>query len=121
MEASTPEARSALGAQHDHWQRTFARTPDWFGAAYSAAATKASELFKREDKRRLLELGAGQGRDTLFFARNHFHVVALDYSQAAVDAIETKAKAVGSGRLVETVRKRACHVPVQLRVREGGV
>ena len=106
MEASTPEARRVLDAQHDLWQSTFAQKRDMFGAASSEPATRAAEQFKREGTLRILELGAGQGRDTLFFAKNQFHVVALDYSQAAVEAIDrkAKAKAMGFGQLVETVR-----------------
>ena len=107
METSTPEARTILDAQQEHWQSTFVQKPEMFGPAPSEPATKAAELFKREATLRILELGAGQGRDTLFFARNQFHVVATDYSPAALDAIATKANAMGVAQLVETVRHDA--------------
>lgn len=103
MDASMPDAKTILDAQRDYWQRTLAQQPDMFGGAPSEPATKAAELFKREGKLHILELGAGQGRDTLFFAKNQLQVVALDYAQAAVEAIDTKANAAGVGHLVEAV------------------
>ena len=44
---------------------------------------------------RLLELGAGQGRDTLFFAANGFMVTALDYAASATAATSAKLAAHG--------------------------
>jgi len=41
-----------------------------FGVSPSAAAIKSAETFKKEGVTNILELGAGQGRDTLFFASN---------------------------------------------------
>ena len=35
----------------------------------------------------ILELGCGQGRDTIFFASNGLDVVAIDSSQVAIDAL----------------------------------
>ena len=104
MDTSTPEAHTILDAQQEQWQRTFEQKPEMFGITPSEPATKAAELFKREGTVRILELGSGQGRDTLFFANNKFHVTAMDYSQAALDAIATKANTMGVGQFVETVR-----------------
>lgn len=99
------EPRRILDAQHEQWQTTFAKKPEMFGNAPSEPATKAVELFKREGVRRVLELGAGQGRDTPVFAANGFQVVAVDYSQAALDAIAAKANAMGGvGPRIKTVR-----------------
>jgi SAM-dependent methyltransferase len=49
----------------------------------------------------VLELGAGQGRDSLFFARSGFRVTALDFSATGVAAIEAKARAEGLGGSLE--------------------
>ncbi len=89
-----------LNAQRDHWEKTFSKKPEMFGGEPSDPALKAAELFKREGKTNLLELGGGQGRDTLFFGREGFHVTALDYSQAAIEAIVTKA---GSSALTDQI------------------
>ncbi|HUF09801.1 MAG TPA: class I SAM-dependent methyltransferase, partial [Rhodothermales bacterium] len=58
----------------------------------------------------VLELGGGQGRDTLCFARLGFHVTVVDDAQAAVDAIVAKAKAQ---RLEGRVRA-LCYVRTRL-------
>ena len=53
---------------------------------------------------RLLELGAGQGRDTLFFAAQGFKVHALDYAASAVQAIEYKARQAGLSANITVAR-----------------
>jgi len=40
----------------------------------------------------MLELGCGQGRDTLFFASKGIEVSALDYSSVAIDGLIELAK-----------------------------
>jgi tRNA1(Val) A37 N6-methylase TrmN6 len=42
---------------------------------------------KTNNVKRVLELGAGHGRDTIFFASNDFEVQALDYSAVAIDIL----------------------------------
>jgi SAM-dependent methyltransferase len=76
-----------------------------FGSEPSGPAVKAAELFEREGRRKLLELGSGQGRDTLFFARRGFQVTAADYSQAAVETIVSKAHSAGVSDLIAAVRQ----------------
>ena len=83
-----------LRAQQAHWETTFSQKPEMFGIESSASGKMAADLFQKEGKTTLLELGAGQGRDTLLFAGRGFHVTALDYSQPAVDTIVSKARAV---------------------------
>jgi len=75
-----------------------------FGDAPSDPAQKALELLKLEAKKNLLELGGGQGRDSVFFARNGLHVTMLDYSQIAVDTANGKAQASGLAELMTAIR-----------------
>ena len=63
-----------------------------FGLEPSAAAVKSYELFKEENIKKIVELGAGLGRDAIFFAQKKIHVEALDYSPAAIKIINEKAK-----------------------------
>jgi len=77
----------ALKAQREHWDRTFAEEAEIFGAAPSYPALKAAAIFRKERAVRVLELGGGQGRDTLFFAEKRFAVSTLDYSREAVETI----------------------------------
>ncbi|MEN6321341.1 MAG: class I SAM-dependent methyltransferase [Syntrophaceae bacterium] len=84
--------KEILNAQRQHWQNTFVQNPDMFGTEPSDPAQFAVELFKRESKTRILELGGGQGRDTIYFARRGFHVHMLDYSEAAVRTVIDKVQ-----------------------------
>ena len=91
-----------LDAQRQQWQSTFSEKPEIFGAEPSVPAGKAAELFKQEGKTKVLELGSGQGRDTLLFARNGFEVYALDYSNQGIKAINEKAHELGLSNLIIT-------------------
>ena len=74
--------KDVLDAQRQRWQERFIQKPEMFGSEPSHPAQAAAELFEKEGKIRILELGGGQGRDTLFFAGAGFHVHVLDYSAA---------------------------------------
>lgn len=80
-------------AQQAYWERNFSEMPEMFGPEPSDAARHFAALLQTEGKKELLELGAGQGRDTLFFASGGFKVHALDYSQTGLDALAARAEA----------------------------
>ncbi len=96
--------KEALNRQNPHWEKTYTNTPEMFGEEPSEPARKAVELFQQEGKIKILELGAGQGRDSLFFARNGFHVAAIDYSETGVETIREKAQAQGLAQAVTAMR-----------------
>lgn len=77
--------------QRQNWSNTFLNNPNAFGEGPSEAAQKAADLFKKEGKDNILELGGGGGRDTIFFAHSGFKVQVLDFSESAVEAIRQKA------------------------------
>lgn len=97
--------RRVLDGQRQHWSRVYAEELDFFGEAPSYAARKVLGFLKKEGKLRILELGAGQGRDAFFFAGEGFEVVALDYSEKAVEAIVQRARRVKLQGSIEAV----CH------------
>ena len=66
-----------------------------YGDEPSAAAVAAADVFEAAGATTVVELGAGQGRDTLYLARRGLHVHALDFAPEGLDAIETKAGAAG--------------------------
>ena len=74
---STEIDRLSLNTQFAHWQNTYLQTKDIFGLEPSEPARKTAILLKREGKTKILELGGGQGRDTLFFALGGFQVCTL--------------------------------------------
>lgn len=75
-----------------------------FGLEPSYAARRASQIFVKEGKKKILELGGGQGRDTLFLARKGLEVTVIDYSQEGLAAIVEKAEKTGLSPLVVTQR-----------------
>jgi SAM-dependent methyltransferase len=93
-----------LNAQQLHWGKTFSEKTDLFGLEPSYPARGASEAFKKEGVVWILELGAGQGRDTLFFAVEGFRVSALDYSKEGLAAIEGKAQRLGLSQSIVTLQ-----------------
>ncbi len=96
--------KEVLDAQQEHWEDTFVKKPDMFGTSPSEPAQTAVGLFKKEGAKTILELGSGQGRDTLFFARSGFRVYALDYSEAAIRTIREKAEEAGVSDLIQPFR-----------------
>ena len=63
-----------------------------FGLEPSKAAVSALKILKEQNIKKIIELGSGLGRDTLFFAKNSIRIEALDYSPSAIKLINTKAK-----------------------------
>ena len=63
-----------------------------FGLEPSISAVKATKFFKEKNIKNIVELGAGLGRDTIYFAKNSIHVHALDYSNTAIEIITDKTK-----------------------------
>jgi len=76
---------------------------DRFGSEPSAPARTAAERFLTAGARDLLELGAGEGRDSLHFARSGLRVEALDFAASGVAAIRQKARAAGLEHMLAAV------------------
>jgi SAM-dependent methyltransferase len=70
--------------QRRRWQATYQAHPGMYGGEPSAAAVRAATGFTERRASRVLELGAGHGRDTLFFARSGLVVDAVDFSATAL-------------------------------------
>ena len=70
-----------------------------FGSKPSVAAIKSLSFFKGK---KIVELGAGLGRDTIFFAQNAIHVEALDYSRKAIETINIKSKKLNLDQFIKT-------------------
>ena len=80
-----------LDQQSQHWEKNFSSKPEMFGLEQSLPAKKALELFQEKKINKVLELGSGLGRDTIFFAKNSIHVTALDYSSSGIEITKQKA------------------------------
>ena len=63
-----------------------------FGLEPSIPAKKALNFFKEKKINNIIELGAGLGRDSIFFAKNNIKIQALDYSSSGIKIINHKIK-----------------------------
>ena len=102
--------KEILNQQSQHWESNFSSKSEMFGLDPSIAAKKSLKLFQNQNISKIIELGAGLGRDTIYFAKNSIHVVALDYSQSGIEAINQKAKKNNLSNFITTnffdVRKK---------------
>ena len=100
MKEDKRKVEEVLNNQHRHWENMLSNKPDMFGTEPSDPAQKAAELFKKEGRVKILELGGGQGRDTIFFAQNGFQVTVLDYCESGIEAITQKSKGLGISKSI---------------------
>lgn len=91
-----------LDAQREHWQRTFTANPTMYGNHPSEPGRFAVEVFAEAGAREVLELGPGQGRDTLAFLEAGLHVTALDYALQGLEELAATADAAGVGDRLTT-------------------
>ncbi len=82
--------KKILDQQSQYWEKKFLSKPEMFGLEASKAAIDSLKNFKEGNIKKIIELGAGLGRDTIFFAKNSIYVSALDYSPAAIKIINKK-------------------------------
>ena len=99
-----------LNNQEEYWETNYTKKPKMFGLTPSFAAEEALKVFKKKNISSIIELGAGLGRDTIFFAKNKIKVEALDYSKTAVTSIKKKIKELDLSEFVSAkvfdVRKK---------------
>ncbi|MFE6331662.1 class I SAM-dependent methyltransferase [Streptomyces sp. NPDC057806] len=100
-----PESEQELAeVQRAHWQQTYGEHPGMYGEEPSEPAVHAASLFHAAGARDVLELGAGHGRDALYFAREGFSVTATDFSPVGLDQLREAAVAHAvAGRVTTAV------------------
>ncbi|MFL6381464.1 MAG: class I SAM-dependent methyltransferase [Nitrososphaeraceae archaeon] len=74
------------------WNKVYKTDNSFFGEEPSNFALLSFNHMKANNVKKVLELGAGHGRDTMFFASNGIEVDALDYSLVAIDILNKIAK-----------------------------
>ena len=82
--------QNELDQQSQHWEKSFSNRPEMFGLEHSTPAKKALKFFKEKKINNVIELGAGLGRDSIFFAKNNIKIQALDYSSSGIKIINQK-------------------------------
>jgi SAM-dependent methyltransferase len=99
----TGDRRELGGVQRVHWQHTYAEHPGMYGEQPSEPAVHAAGVFRAAAVSDLLELGAGHGRDAVYFARRGFTVTAADFSATALEQLRAAAGRDGVAGRVTTV------------------
>ena len=61
-----------------------------FGLEASEPAKKSLKIFQENNINTIIELGAGLGRDSMYFSTNNLSVTSLDYSQSGINIINKK-------------------------------
>ncbi|KAF4408486.1 MULTISPECIES: class I SAM-dependent methyltransferase [Streptomyces] len=89
-------------AQRAHWEQTYTTHPVMYGEDPSDAARYAVDAFRAVGATRVLELGAGHGRDALYFARRGFTVRAFDFSESGLEQLREAAGRLGVAERVTT-------------------
>ncbi|WNF29304.1 class I SAM-dependent methyltransferase [Streptomyces sp. C11-1] len=83
--------RELAEVQRRHWQQTYSAHPGMYGEGPSSPAVHAAAVFRASGAREVMELGAGHGRDALYFAREGFTVQATDFSATGLDQLRAAA------------------------------
>ncbi|MDH2907051.1 MAG: class I SAM-dependent methyltransferase [Candidatus Nitrosotalea sp.] len=76
------------------WDNIYEKDSSFFGEKPSDFAMSCYDTMK-DGSETILELGCGQGRDSLFFASKGIKVKALDYSRLAIEQLSKRAKQTG--------------------------
>jgi SAM-dependent methyltransferase len=74
------------------WNKIYSNDSSFFGDEPSKFALICHEEFVKHKVQKVLELGCGQGRDSLFFASKGLEVYAIDSSKVAIKNLRIKAK-----------------------------
>lgn len=89
---------TAVSTRQEYWAEFYSRDSaiDVSQPPSQFAAFIAQEIARESI---VLDVGCGSGRDSLFFAALGFKVIAIDRSEQAINALQTKAQAQGLGNL----------------------
>ena len=74
------------------WDKVYSSDSAFFGENPSDFAQICFRDFDKYHVKKLLELGCGQGRDTIYFASNGLDVHAIDFSKVAIENLYQKIR-----------------------------
>jgi SAM-dependent methyltransferase len=98
-----------MNSGEEIWDKVYKSDNAFFGEEPSNFATFCfNYMITNKHVKKILDLGAGHGRDSIFFATNGFEVDALDYSVAAVEILTKLAneKSLPIKSMVFDVKKK---------------
>lgn len=74
-------------AQKEAWEKLY-KNKNRYGTEPCQFAITALEWIKKLKGNRILDLGCGEGKDSIFFAKNGYEVFSLDCSEKAIKSLE---------------------------------
>ena len=77
-------------SQKEFWNGKFSKAEYFYGTKPNEFLASKIELIK--DKKTLLCLGEGEGRNAIFFAQNDLEVSAIDASDVGLEKLDLKSK-----------------------------
>ncbi len=96
--------KDILNQQSQHWEKNFSNKPEMFGLEPSYPVKKALKIFKENNLRNVIELGAGLGRDSIYLGKNSINLTALDYSENGLKILDQKIKNENLSSSVSTLK-----------------
>jgi Tellurite resistance protein TehB len=79
-------------AMSEVWNKVYKSDNSFFGEEPSSFALLSFNHMNANNVKKVLELGVGHDRDTIFFASNGIEVDALDYSSVAINILNKISK-----------------------------
>jgi 2-polyprenyl-3-methyl-5-hydroxy-6-metoxy-1,4-benzoquinol methylase len=81
-----------MTTMNEIWDKVYSNDSAFFGEDPSDFAQMCYRDFNKYHVKKLLELGCGQGRDTIFFTSKGLDVYAIDSSKVAIENINQKTR-----------------------------
>jgi len=81
------------------WEELYGKK-NRYGVKPCALAKIALERMKKNKVGKILDLGSGEGKDGIFFAKNGYEVFCLDFSEKAIGSCKENAESAGVENLV---------------------
>jgi SAM-dependent methyltransferase len=85
------------------WNNVYSNDSSFFGDDPSKFGLICYEEFVKHKVQQVLELGCGQGRDSLFFASKGLEVYAIDSSKVAIENLRIKAKGLNLDKKLKNI------------------
>ena len=76
-----------------YWSDMYSK-PNVFGTGSTKLAKLAFDLIKDKPIKNMLEIGCGQGRDTIFFSEKNYFVETFDISENAISFVNKTTKSL---------------------------
>lgn len=86
---------------------------NYFGTGPTKLAIFAESIIKTKNIQKILDMGCGQGRDTLYFSKLGYHVSAIDISEKAIEHINKTKEQLNLNHITATTHDIEKPLPFQ--------